>query len=101
MKTTTLKAQLILIGSMLIGSQRMSAGVIDNVKKIVGDEMSSFNMTGLFIIAGVVGAGLLVYIISNHLIKEKDDENVVPHHHVNRHHHHRHHHTRPIVKKTA
>ena len=101
MKTTKFKALMILIGSMLLSTQRMSASVIDNVKKFAGDQMANFNMQGLLVIGGVVGAGLLVYIISNHVIGDKDEQTVEQNPHVNRHNHHRHHHTRHIVKKTS
>ncbi|MEO6303948.1 MAG: hypothetical protein ABIP51_12330 [Bacteroidia bacterium] len=101
MKTTKLKALTILLGSMLVSSQHMSAGVIDNVKKFAGDQITNFNMQGLLVIGGVVGAGLLVYIISNHVIKDKDDQTAVQNPHISRHNHHRHNHARHIVKKTS
>lgn len=101
MKTTKFRALMILIGSMLVSSQSMSAAVLDGVKKFAGDQMANFNMQGLLVIGGIVGAGLLVYIISNHIIRDKDEQTVVQNPHVNRHIHHRHHHTRHIVKKTS
>ncbi|MDP1803494.1 MAG: hypothetical protein Q8L81_19175 [Bacteroidota bacterium] len=104
MKTTKFKAFLILVGSVLMNIQSMSAGTIDDVKKFAGDQMSNFNMQGLLVIGGIVGAGLLIYIVSNHLIKDKDEETVGhlgQNSNISRHNHHRHHHTRHIVKKTS
>jgi len=101
MKTTKFRALMILIGSMLIGSQSMSASVIDGVKKFAGDQVTNFNMQGLLVIGGIVGAGLLVYIISNHVIRDKDEQTVAQNPHISRLNHHRHHHTRHVVKKTS
>ena len=101
MKTTKFKALMILLGSLLVSTQKMSAGIIDNMKKVAKDEISNVNMNGLLIIGGIVAAGLLVYIISNHLIKDKDEQSVVQNPHMHRHNHHRHHHARHIIKKTS
>lgn len=104
MKTTKFKAFLILIGSVLANIQSVSAGTIDQVKKFAGEQVSNFNMQGLLLIGGIVGAGLLIYIITNHVIKDKDEEtvsNLGQNSRISQYNHHRHHHPRHIVKKTS
>ena len=101
MKTTNFKAMAILVGSVLINIQSMSAGVVDNVKKFAGDQVSNFNILGLLVIGGIVGASLIIYIISNHLIKEKEEPTIGQTGQVKRSIHSRHHHTRQVVKKTS
>lgn len=100
MKTTTLKAFMILVGLMLVNIQTMSAGVIGDISKFAGEQMSNFNMRGLWVIGGVVGAGLLIYIISNHLTKEKDEQPVGQNNHIGKRNHQRYH-DRHIIKKTS
>ena len=101
MKTTKFKAFLILVGSVLVNIQGAFAGNIDEVKKFAGEQVSNFNLQGLLVIGGVVCAGLLVYIVSNHVIKDKQEETVGQNNHITRHNHHRHQHGRHIVKKTS
>lgn len=101
MKTTTFKAISILVGLMLVNTQNMSAGAVSKFQKFAGDQMSNFNTQGLLVIGGIIGASLVLYIISNHLIKDKDEEVLVQKSQGGRQNHHRHHHARQVVKKTS
>ncbi|MBA3683332.1 MAG: hypothetical protein H0W73_19525 [Bacteroidetes bacterium] len=98
---------MILVGLVLVNIQTISAGVIDDVKKTAGNELSNFNMQGILIIAGIIGAGLLIYIISNYLMKEKEEYVVDAKQssHIAKHNHdryqQRHYPNRHIVKKTS
>ncbi len=100
MKTTKIKAFIILVGLVLVNIQSISAGVIDDVKKTAGNELSNFNMQGILLIGGIVGAGLLIYIISNYLTKEKDEQPLGQNHHIGKRNHQRYH-NRHIIKKTS
>ena len=101
MKTTNFKAVSVLVGLALINSQSMSAGVADKFQKFAGDQISNFNMQALLLIGGIIGTGLLFYIISNHLVTDKDESKIGQNTQPNRQNHHRHHHSRHIVKKTS
>ncbi len=96
MKTKTLRTALILGGLMLVGIQNMSAVTGDEFKQLVSNELSNFHMQGLYVILGIIGAGLTFYFFSNRFIK---DEKPVRHK-INYTHQRRHHH-RTVVKKTA
>lgn len=100
MKTTKIKALLILVGLVLVNIQSISAGVIDDVKKTAGNELSNFNMQGILLIGGIVGAGLLIYIISNYLTREKDEQPLGQNLHIGKRNHQRYH-NRHIIKKTS
>lgn len=100
MKTTKLKAFMILVGLVLVNIQTMSAGVIGDITKFASDQMSNFNMQGLLVIGGVVGAGLLIYIVSNHLTKEKEEQHMGQNSHIGKRNHQRYH-NRHIIKKTS
>ena len=101
MKTTNFKAFATLVGLLLLNIQSMNAGVVDKVQKFAGDQVSNFNILGLLVIGGIVGASLVIYIISNHLIKDKDDRVTMQTGQTKRQSHQRHHHARQIVKKTS
>ena len=101
MKATNFKAVSVLVGLALVNSQSMHAGVADKFQKFAGDQLSNFNMQGLLVIGGIIGASLLLYIISNHLIKEKEEPKFGQNPQVGRQNHHRHHHAKHIVKKTS
>ena len=45
MKTTTLKALLILGGLMLLNNQTMNAGIVSEFKNFVGNEFTHFSFT--------------------------------------------------------
>lgn len=101
MKTTNLKAMSILAGLVLVNIQSMNADVVDNVKNVAGNSASSFNMMGLLVIGGIIGASLIVYFISNYTNNEKN-ESVMGHTgSAKKYSHPRHHHARHIVKKTS
>lgn len=101
MKTKSFRAVLILVGLMLVGVQPLSAGVGETFKKFIGNEFSNFQ--GLYIIAGVVVASLLVYILFNRNgAKEKEmakDRRQIPNKALSSRYHH-HHHQHRVVKKT-
>jgi hypothetical protein len=101
MKTTKFKAMAILVGLVLSNIQSMCAGVIDNVNKVDGGQISSFNMQGLIVMGGIVGASLLLYIVTTYVIKDKDEPILDQKSQINRHNHHRHHRARNVVKKTS
>jgi hypothetical protein len=97
MKTTSFKAFLILGGLILLNVQSMNAGIVDKFENFIGNEFSSFNLQGLYLIGGIVTVALVFYILSNHFTKEEEapirnDMMVKPH---KRHHH------RSVIKKTA
>lgn len=97
MKTKSFRAILILVGLLLVSVQPASAGVGETFKKFIGNEFSNFQ--GLYVIAGVIVASLLVYIVYNHKSNEKEtvsDRKFSPGYSARRHHHH---HQR-VIKKT-
>jgi hypothetical protein len=101
MKTTNFKAISILVGLVLGGSQNMCASVIDSVTNGSGSQMSNLNTQGLIVMGGIVGASLLLYIITTYVIKDKSQTVLDQKTPINRHNHHRHHHNRHVVKKTS
>jgi hypothetical protein len=101
MKTTNFKAMAILTGLVLVNIQSMNADVVDNVKNVAGNSASSFNMMGLLVIGGIIGASLIVYFISNYTNNEKNESVIGQTGSVKKYGHSRHHHTRHIVKKTS
>jgi len=101
MKTTNSKAMAILVGLVLVSGQNMFANVIDSVANVSNNQMSNLNTQGLIVMGGIVGASLLLYIITTYVIKDKNEpvsDQKTP---INRHNHNRHHHNRHIVKKTS
>ncbi|MEI8136487.1 MAG: hypothetical protein WCH21_04085 [Bacteroidota bacterium] len=101
MKTTNFKVLAVLLGLALLKSQSMNAGVADKFQKFAGDQISNFSMRGLLVIGGIIGASLLVYIISNHLIEDKEDHKFGQNTQSRRQNHQRNHHSRNIAKKTS
>ena len=101
MKTTKFKAFLILLGLMLLDIPTMSAGVVNKIQKFACEQISSFNARGFLLIGGIIAASLIIYVITNHLMKDKEEDLVGQNNHVNGHNHHRHHHVRHIAKKTS
>jgi hypothetical protein len=97
MKTISNKALLILAGLMLLCSGSIEAGIIDKFKEFAGAEFNNFQ--GLYIMSGVIIAGLVIYILVNHFGKEEEQRNV--RHGANYTHHRRHQHHHRIVKKTS
>ena len=101
MKTINFKAFAILIGLLLTNTYYLKAGVINNVQKFAGEQLTNFNLQGLLVIGGIIGVCLIIYIISNHLVKEKEEPITKQNSQIARYNHHRHGHTRSIVKKTS
>lgn len=101
MKTINFKAMSILVGLVLGGSQKMCASVIDSLTNGSGSQMSNLNTQGLIVMGGIVGASLLLYIITTYVIKDKSQTVLDQKTPINRHNHHRHHHNRHVVKKTS
>ncbi|HRH11288.1 MAG TPA: hypothetical protein PLU73_07220 [Bacteroidia bacterium] len=95
MKTNFNKAMLILVGSMLLGTQSAHASIVDKFKTFIGNEFSSFE--GLYIMAGVIISGLLFYIISNHYVKDEKREVRTGLNPVRE----RRHHAHRVIKKTS
>ena len=101
MKTTNFKAMAILVGLVLVSGQNMFANVIDSVTNVSNKQMSNLNTQGLIVMGGIVGASLLLYIITTYVIKDKNEPVLDQKTPINRHNHNRHHHNRHIVKKTS
>jgi hypothetical protein len=96
MKTTTLKTALILGGLMLINAQSMNAGISDQLNHFIANELSNFHMQGLYVILGIIGAGLTFYFFSNRFIKdEKPVRQRINYTQQRRQHH------RAVIKKTS
>ncbi|MCE3259112.1 MAG: hypothetical protein K0S12_753 [Bacteroidetes bacterium] len=98
METKSFKALLILVGLILLNVTSATAGIGERFEKFVGSEFSNFQ--GLYIIAGIVIASLVLYIVLNHFNKEEEKSaHHSPRHTQHRRHHHMHH-THKIIKKT-
>lgn len=92
------KRKKMLSGLMLLGlimlSQSSYANLSDKFNKYIGSEFA--NTSGLYIIFGVIGAGIIGKIIQSYFIRE--EEKPVSKVRVS---HHRYHRPRPVIKKTA
>lgn len=98
MKTKILKAVYFLVGMLLMNVSTVNASVGDKFEKFVGSEFSNYR--GVYIIAGIVIASLVLYIIVNHFNKEEEKRTV--HHGTHLSHHKRHHHhTHKVIRKTS
>jgi hypothetical protein len=73
------------------------AGAADKMKNMISKQFNSFE--GIYIMGGIIVGSLLVYVISNYLMKEKESKTPTPtaHHHS----HPRHHRHHRVVKKTS
>lgn len=94
------KWPLIVTSLIIIGTTKAHAGSLDKFKKTIASEFS--NLQGLYIAGGLVVASLLVYIIYNHVIKEKEDPNLTKHAAkpgANYRRHKLHHHPKQPIKK--
>jgi hypothetical protein len=91
----------VLSGLMILGlvmsSLQSYAGVGEKFNKFIGSEFT--NISGLYIILGVIAAGIIGKVLHHFFIKEEEKapSNVKIGQHV----HHRHHRPRSIVKKTS
>ncbi len=95
MKTTSIKAFLILFGLMLI-CIRINAQVGEKIKSFVGSEYSQFHIQGLYVIAGIIAVSVIINLLVMYFTRE--DEKTRPNTNVP--HHRRHHHHHRIVKKS-
>ena len=57
---------------LLFSSLFASADFGGKLKNTVSKEFNS--LTGIYIMGGLIGAGLLIYIITNYVFKEKQEE---------------------------
>lgn len=101
MKTTNFKAFSALVGLVLVSNQKLCANVMDSATNVSGNQMSNLNTQGLIVMGGIVGASLLLYIITTYVIKDKKEPVFDQKTPITRHNHHRHQHNRQIVKKTS
>lgn len=93
-KTRNIRAAGWLVAVLLIIAQTAFAGVGDKFNKYVSSEFN--NLSGLYIILGVLVFGIIGKIVHHFFMKE-DSGNVVRQGHSSvRHHRHRH-----VVKKTS
>jgi hypothetical protein len=102
MKTMKNKSQwpLLLSFLALFSANTSKADSFDKLKKTLVNDFSG--MEGFYIIGGLVVGSLLIYVIYNHFIKDKEDETsskstIKPGFNYKR---HRHHHVKAAVKKT-
>lgn len=63
---------IIMLNIFIFSSLIASADFSGKIKNTVSKEFNS--LTGIYIMGGLIGAGLLIYIITNYLFKEKQDE---------------------------
>ena len=75
MKTLFKKVFIILMGFLLLFSQKTYAATGSKITDIIGSEFQ--NLEGLYIIAGVVISSLVVYILFNHIEKDNKSTEVV------------------------
>lgn len=87
---------LILAGLVMCGHMSY-AGVGEKFNKFIGSEFT--NISGLYIILGVIAAGIIGKVLHHFFIK--DEERTPSNVKISPHVHHRHHRQRPIIKKTS
>lgn len=91
------KRKKVLSGLMLLGlvmmSQSTYASIGEKFNQYIGSEFA--NTSGLYIIFGVIGAGIIGKICQNYFMTEEKPVSKVK---VS---HHRYHRPRPVIKKTA
>lgn len=88
----------VLLFSSLVGF----AGVTDKVKNALSKEFNS--LQGVWIMLGLIGGGLTLYLIMNKIQKrqaEKEAAQASANPHMQQHHHHRRHHRHKVIKKTS
>jgi hypothetical protein len=103
---TAVKKRMILkrlaaLNILLFSSLCGFAGVTDKVKNALSKEFNS--LQGVWIMLGLIGGGLTLYVIMNKIQKRQAEKEAAaeaanPHVH---HHHHRRHHRHKVVKKTS
>ena len=70
-KTIWMK-RLFALNILIFTSLYASADFSGKLKNTVSKEFNS--LTGIYIMGGLIGAGLLIYIITNYVFKEKQDD---------------------------
>lgn len=89
-------SRIVMLNILLFSSLLAEANFGGKLKNTLSKEFNS--LTGIYIMGGLIAVGLLIYILSNYVFKEKEDK--TPHdgtaHHT--HHHHRHKHRHPHKK---
>lgn len=93
MKKLSIKSVFVLIGFMLVCSSA-NAAIGGKIKSFFGNELAQFHSRGLFLIGGVVIAGILSYFVRNLFDKEEETDRV--HRPLNHTVHHRRHHHKII-----
>lgn len=96
--------RLIAINILLFSSLMAQAGFTDKAKNAISKEFNS--LQGVWIMLGLIGGGLGLYIIMNYVqkkqaAKEAAEEAANPHHHQHSHHRHHRHHKHKVVKKSS
>jgi hypothetical protein len=95
-KRLTLK-RLALTLMLTFSALASQAGFTDKIKNTVSKDFNSFQ--GIYIMGGIIVGGLLIYVVSNHMMKEKpEDKEATPTVHHSHHRHHRHH---RVAKKST
>ncbi len=96
-KKNGVSAGLMLVGLLI--SNYSFASLNNKFAQYVGD--SSSNLTSIYIIAGVIGVGIIGKLLQHYFMREeeKTSPNVKISHHAHHRHHGRHH--RAVVKKTS
>lgn len=91
----------LLTGTLLVGllliSNTGKAGLGDKFNKYIGSEFT--NMSGFYIILGVLGVGIVGKLF--HYFFMREDNEKVSNVKISHTSHHRHHRPRPLVKKTS
>lgn len=66
------KKRIVFLNILLFSCLFANADFGGKLKNTVSKEFNS--LTGLYIMGGIIAAGLIIYIISNYVIKEKEEE---------------------------
>jgi hypothetical protein len=104
METTAKKGmfmkRLLAFNILLFSSLCGMAGVTDKVKNALSKEFNS--LQGVWIMLGLIGGGLTLYVIMNKIQKKQaEKEAAQASANPQIHHHHRRHHRHKVVKKTS
>lgn len=70
--TGTNTKRVLLLNFLIFISLYASADVGGKVKNTLSKEFNS--LTGVYIIGGLIAAGLIIYVITNYVFKEKEEE---------------------------
>lgn len=92
-------SKLLLLTLLTFSTHLSQAGATDKIKNMVSKQFNSFE--GIYIMGGIIAGSLLVYVITNYMMKDKTDKNPTPTVNPHAHSHHRHHRHHRVVKKTS